>query len=514
MDGFKISQRKIMFSVFKRNLIKEIKVAQLSGYVSEHSGYHHGEASLNGAIIGLAQNYVGSNNINILVPSGQFGTRLQGGKDSASERYIFTQLCDITRAIFPSVDDTILTYLDDDGTSIEPIYYVPILPMILVNGSKGIGTGFSTEILQYNPIELVQYLQNKLLNENKNDITNLQQYFLPYYRGFNGVISEITPEKFLICGCYEVIGIDQIVVTELPIGLWTQDFKELLEELIDIKAITQNNNKQSNNETSNDSETGISSSIVKGKKKPTPIEPIIKEMKNQGTDTKINFIITFHSGKLNEYLQRSGDYGCNGVEKILKLYTTVSTTNMHLFTADEKLKKYATVPEIINDFYDERLLYYIKRKENIIKCLENQLIILSNKAQFIQANLDGNIDLRKKTKIEIQQILIQHQYNIIDDDDNFHYLVKMPMDSVSNEKVISLLKEYNDKKNELDIIKNTTPNQMWTHDLTIFMELYQLHNFEWNIKQNEDIINKPNKPNKQAKIIKSTKTTKKVLSKK
>ena len=108
MDGLKISQRKILFSTFKKNLVKEIKVAQLSGYVSEQSGYHHGEASLNAAIVGMAQDFVGSNNINLLTPNGQFGTRLQGGKDSASERYIFTQLNKITRYIFRKEDDPIL----------------------------------------------------------------------------------------------------------------------------------------------------------------------------------------------------------------------------------------------------------------------------------------------------------------------------------------------------------------------------------------------------------------------
>ena len=136
VDGLKISLRKILYSAFKKKLTNEIKVAQFSGYVSEQSGYHHGEASLNGAIIGLAQNFVGSNNINLLDPKGQFGTRLLGGKDSASERYIFTQLNKLTRLIFPAEDDPILTYLNDDGTQVEPIYYVPIIPMILVNGSK------------------------------------------------------------------------------------------------------------------------------------------------------------------------------------------------------------------------------------------------------------------------------------------------------------------------------------------------------------------------------------------
>ena len=156
VDGLKISLRKILFSAFKRKLTSEIKVAQFSGYVSEHSAYHHGEASLNGAIVNMAQNYVGSNNVNTLLPNGQFGTRLHGGDDSASERYIFTMLNPLTRYLFPDADDAILNYLNDDGTLVEPEYYVPIIPFVLMNGISGIGTGFSCSIPAYNPMDVVQ----------------------------------------------------------------------------------------------------------------------------------------------------------------------------------------------------------------------------------------------------------------------------------------------------------------------------------------------------------------------
>jgi DNA topoisomerase-2 len=134
MDGLKISLRKILYAAFKKGGLKtEIKVAQFSGYVSEHSAYHHGEASLNAAIVGMAQNFVGSNNINLLEPNGQFGTRCAAGQDSASERYIFTQLNRLTRLIYRQEDDAVLSYIDDDGQMVEPTYYAPAIPMILVN---------------------------------------------------------------------------------------------------------------------------------------------------------------------------------------------------------------------------------------------------------------------------------------------------------------------------------------------------------------------------------------------
>ena len=143
-------------------MTSEIKVAQFSGYVSEHSAYHHGEASLNGAIVNMAQNYVGSNNINLLQPNGQFGTRLHGGDDSASERYIFTMLNSLTRSLFPEADDAVLNYLNDDGTIVEPEYYVPIIPFALINGISGIGTGFSCNIPAFSPTQIIDYLQFKL----------------------------------------------------------------------------------------------------------------------------------------------------------------------------------------------------------------------------------------------------------------------------------------------------------------------------------------------------------------
>ena len=439
MDGLKISLRKILFSAFKKNLTTEIKVAQFSGYVSEHSGYHHGEASLNAAIVGMAQNFVGSNNINLFLPNGQFGTRLQGGKDSASERYIFTQLNKITRSIYPSLDDNVLDYLNDDGLLVEPVYYAPIIPMVLVNGSKGIGTGFSTDIMCYNPLQIIEYLQNKLLA-----IDVVETEFIPYYEGFKGHISKISDEKFLIKGVYEKVAVDKIKVTELPVGYWTEDFKELLEGLI---------------------EPGVDK---EGKK----LAAIVKDYDDTSKDTNVDFTITFHKGKLDELEDSKGDHSCNGLEKLLKLYTTNTTTNMHLFDANDTLHKYEKVSEIIDAYYEVRLKLYGTRKNYMIDALERELVLLSNKAKYIQENLDGTIDLRKKKKDQVVAMLEEKDYDKIDDDEEYKYLVKMPMDSVTEENVEKLLKEKGNKEAELKIVQNTTIHQMWKSELDSLKELY------------------------------------------
>ncbi|MDA9072420.1 toprim domain-containing protein [bacterium] len=404
MDGLKISLRKILFSAFKKNLTTEIKVAQFSGYVSEHSGYHHGEASLNAAIVGMAQNFVGSNNVNLLMPNGQFGTRLQGGKDSASERYIFTQLNKITRTIFPANDDNVLNYLNDDGQLVEPIYYAPIVPVILINGSKGIGTGFSTDIMCYNPLQIIDYLNNKLKGISNEGVDD----FIPYYEGFKGTITKITDAKFLIKGVYEKVGTDKIRVVELPVGHWTEDFKELLEGLIETK-------------TDKD-----------GKKN----QQIVKDYDDLSKDTNVDFTITFMTGQL------------------------------------DKLQKYNNVTEIIETYYGVRLNLYQERKNHMIIAFENELVLLSNKTKYIKEVLDGTIDLRKKKREEVTEMLVKKGFDKMDDDGDYKYLVKMPMDSVTEENVEKIMKDKAIKEDELDKLKKTTINQMWLVELEKLKEQY------------------------------------------
>ena len=446
MDGLKISLRKILYSAFKRRLTSEIKVAQFSGYVSEHSGYHHGEESLNKAIVGLAQNFVGSNNINLLFPSGQFGSRIEGGNDASSPRYIFTHLEKITRCIFPEQDDKILRYLDDDGILVEPQFYVPIIPMVLVNGSSGIGTGFSTDIMCYNPLDIIADLKNKLCGiQDKIE-------FYPYYEGFTGKIEKIKimdDIKFVFKGNYERIDKNKIRVTELPVGFWTADFKELLCNLQNDK----------------DKE---------GKK----IVPLIKDVFENNTDTIVDCVITFSNGKIDELECVKYDYGCNGIEKLLKLYSTNTTTNMNLFDSEDKLKKYKNVEDIIDDYYDVRLEHYVYRKNYMIDNLEKEIVILSNKARYIKENLEDTIDLRKKKKQEIIDMLLSKGYDRIENDEDFKYLVKMPMDSVSEENVEKLLQEHQIKEDELERIKTTTIEEMWLSELSILENEYQAYQNE------------------------------------
>jgi DNA topoisomerase-2 len=452
VDGLKISLRKILFSAFKRRLTTEIKVAQFSGYVSEHSAYHHGEASLNGAIVNMAQNFVGSNNINLLEPNGQFGSRLQGGDDSASERYIFTLLNPLTRFLFPEADDAVLTYLNDDGTSVEPEFYTPIIPFALVNGISGIGTGFSCNIEPYNPKQLIQYLKNKLTNIPTTDID-----FIPYYEGFKGRVSRLSENKYLLQGCYEKINDDTIRITELPVGTWTMPYTTFLESLMDGTAVDK-----------------------AGKK----IPPTIKDFTSVSTEVIVNFTVVFPKGKLQELETSVDQNGCNGIMKTLKLYSSVSATNMHMFNRECKLHKYGSVEEIIEDFYGVRMDLYQKRKNYLLGAMEQRLVKLSNRARYIQETLKGTIDLRRKTAQQVNDLLTGMEFALVDGD--FKYLIKMPMDSVTEENVANIMKEKADTERELACLRVTTLETMWLNELNALESEYD------NYKKKREVIQSGN----------------------
>jgi len=445
MDGKKISTRKILFAAFKRKLYSEIKVAQFAGYISEHSAYHHGEKSLIGAIVNMAQEFVGSNNINELMPLGQFGTRLQGGKDHASERYIYTMLNPITKFIYREADLPVLNYLDDDGTPVQPDFYAPIIPMVLVNGGKGIGTGFSYEGLPHNPAQIIDYLKWKL-----NKSSTLVPKIEPYYEGFKGTIEKIQDikdalnpsnvyKKYLIKGCYKITGVDKIQITELPIGTWTDDYKKFLESLMD--------------DTS-------------GKKKKKK-KPILKSYIDMSTDTEVDFTLRLIPGVMQNALPKNTDYGCNQLEKLLGLYTTKTTTNMNLFNNKQQLNKYINIYQIIDDYFKIRLALYIKRKEHQIDILKKEMVKLSNKAKFIQEQCvePPTLVLRKKKKAEVIQMLKNKNYDTIDGDDEYKYLRTMSIDSVEEENLQKLLKECGKKKTELENLKKRDIENIWLDEL-------------------------------------------------
>ena len=402
MDGLKTSQRKILYSAFKRNLKSEIRVAQFAGYVSEHSGYHHGEASLNETIIGMAQDFVGSNNIPWFVSQGQFGTRLQGGKDSASPRYIHTYLHKYISNLISEDDFPILNYRDDDGIQVEPEWYAPVLPMLLVNGSRGIGTGYSTFVPSYNTKDL-----NSMLVEYLESDTGLDKQLVPYVNGFKGKITMDADGK----GCC-IEGVwkqekDGITITELPVGTWTADVREKLDDMVK--------------------------------------DGIVKDYTDMSTDTDVCIKIKV-------------------LDKILK--DKWKMTNMHAFNSKGVIHKYATPNEILKEYVTVRLNLYDKRREDLLKKLYAKEIYHENVVRFIRQQCqDVPVpDIRRRTAEECDVLLTNEKFARIND--SYDYLMNLPISSLTLTNAQKHEKDLAELKARVKETESRNAKQMWLFDLS------------------------------------------------
>lgn len=487
VDGLKPGQRKVIFTCIKRNDKREVKVAQLAGSVAEHSAYHHGEQSLCMTIVNLAQNYVGSNNINVLEPRGQFGTRLSGGKDSASPRYIYTLMSPLTRLIYHPHDDPLLVHEFEDNQRIEPTHYVPIIPMVLVNGAEGIGTGWSTKIPNYNPREIVRNIRRLLDGEEPKPMK-------PWYKNFRGTIEGFS-DKYVISGEAAILPGDKVEITELPIGTWTQNYKEnVLEPLLGTDKV----------------------------------KPVISEYREYNTDTTVRFVVTLLPGKLAEVESE-------GVHKVFKLQSTISMTCMNAFDKNGCLHKYEKVEEVLREFYDLRLKYYYRRKEYLEGQLQAEADKLTNQARFILEKCDkGLVVENKKRKVMVEELVkrgyapdpisewkrkaskMQGLEPVEDDGEEseeepeqdtkgkpvdpekafqnlkevkkFNYLLGMSMWMLTKEKKDELLKQRDKKLAELDALKAKTPELLWREDLDALIE--KLDEVEEKERQEEINVNK------------------------
>lgn len=423
MDGLKPSQRKIIHVAMKYASKNEMKVAQLAPKVSELTDYHHGEQSLMEAIINLAQDYVGSNNINLLQPLGGFGTRLANGKDSASPRYIFTKMNSVAMKIFDPKDSCLLTYLQSDGSSIEPQWFAPVLPMVLVNGTSGIGTGFSTSVLPYNPKDLIAYIKTMLINAKP------KKTLMPWYRGFTGRIEQLEEFKYITYGYWSFDDKKTLHVTELPIGTATDTYKAFCEKmLVDDKS---------------------------------PLSDVIYE----NTDVVVSIKFVFKPSEYAKYKAMSPE----SLAKEFKLSSKLSSTNMYLFNADGLMRKYKDVYEIIDYYFEHRLDLYIKRRQSLIDQLEYEMLILRNKSKFIKFVKEGKIDQKTMTEASLLAALVK---DFVADPRStstglsaYEYLIGMTYRAFTEENKRKMLAAVKDKEKELEAIKATTAETMWINDL-------------------------------------------------
>jgi len=434
MDGLKPGQRKVMFGCFQRNLINDCKVAQLVGDIANRSGYHHGEVSLQMTIIKLAQNFVGAQNVNYLVPSGQFGTRSMGGKDHAAPRYIYTRLSKVARALFRPEDDPLLEYLEEEGQSIEPRWYCPVIPTVLVNGAMGMGTGWSTFLPQYNPRDIVENVRRHIRGQ---PLINL----IPWFRGFKGSVKRIVDESegdkesYCITGCVSLRTRTMLEITELPAGKWTQDYKEWLQKLL-----PNTDKKSTDEEKSSD---------------------LLTDMREYHTENTVHFVCTITPDKAAK-IQRAG------LERALRVKSVISCDNMHLFSpGDEKITKYSDWRQIFNVFCVERRKMYEKRKAHMIKELERQLSILSNKVRFITMVIEETLIIEEKKQAELNEELRELGFtpHPTKTGKDFDYLLSQKIWRLTEERIAALKEDAEKARIDLEDMKVQTIDSLWLRDL-------------------------------------------------
>lgn len=341
-------------------------------------------------------------------------SRLLGGKDAASARYIFTYLAEWNRLIFRPEDEPILTYLNDDGTPIEPEYYVPIIPMVLVNGAQGIGTGFSTTILQYNPLQIIDNIF--LMMDNK----SVKEMY-PWYRGFKGKV-EKADNGFNLKGIYKVEkDTSKVIISELPVGTWTTVYKEYLDKLEEDK--------------------------------------IIKGYRDKNTDESVYFEIQFTDDNLFDLIEKKK------LESVLKIVNKETITNMHSFNKRSVIKKYETIYDILREFYDVRLEYYKKRKQHQIDELNKELDVLEWKMKFIRGVIDNKIIVNNQTKEKIVEQLVKLEFPKLSENKSYDYLLHMPIYSLSKEKIDELQKKIDELEEELAKIEAMSEIARWKLEL-------------------------------------------------
>ena len=405
IDGLKPTQRKVLHSCFRRRLLgtaAEMKVASLAGYCSDVTAYHHGEASLHTAIINLAQDFVGSNNVPLLESCGQFGTRAEGGADAASPRYIFTKLAPITPLLYPEADQPILAYETEDGQQIEPAHYVPVVPTLLLNGSNGIGTGWSTLCWGYHPLEVID---NVLAYAEGRPMSELQ----PWAAGFEGGIEveagaaleaegaleggepheaearavedaarpRAPPRRFVSRGRVQVSDAGEIVISELPLGVWTSSYKRWLGRAA----------KEAKEETaavaaSTDEAAGRNWSI-------SDVWRADQLLTERHTQTRVEFVL-----QPTERLLAAVAAGeAPPLAEIFRLEAPHSLRNAHAFDSSGQLVHLGCAHEVIAMHAEARLDAYARRKQHELDELGGSLRLLEAKARFVSMVCEGELPL-------------------------------------------------------------------------------------------------------------------------
>lgn len=407
-DGLKPVNRKIIYGsldLWKTGNEKPVKVFQLGGTVGNKALYHNGSESLNSAIINMAQSF--KNNLPLFVEFGQFGSLRS--PQAGAPRYIGTKLSDYFRLIYK--DNDLLKYKEEEGYIIEPEYYLPVIPMILINGSPGIAVGFTSKILNRDPKEVVKACASVLQGKKIKEVS-------PKVNEFNGTFEQdVNNHKcWYINGKFERKNTYTVHVTEIPISFTYDKYEQYLDKLVDNKTIVSYEDNSSGN---------------------------------------VSYMIKFKRGELSDKTD----------EEIIKILSLRENYHESLSTLDEngELKIFDRVSELIEYFVKFRLTFYDKRKQLMIDKHRRELSIMSNRGRFIKAILDGKIEINNKKKDDIISDI--EKVGIDKVDDSYDYLLRMPIYSLTQELYNKLKKDFIEKKTEMEKIELLEPRQMYLDDL-------------------------------------------------
>lgn len=479
-DGLKEGQRKVIAAVLKKwpsgSGGAEIKVAQLASYTSENFNYHYGEAALQETITAMAQDFVGANNLRYFEQHGQFGTRLKGGKDAGSPRYIYVRPERWLQEVFRSEDDVLLPYLEDEGSFQEPEFYLPIFPMWAVNGALGIATGYSTFIPNHNPVDVCAWLESRLTGKTPSPLK-------PWYRRFKGKLSVKTNKKALTPAVVvtdptvvddheEGLGVDDagdtaevslvtegtytaqlhkgIHITELPIGRWTEGYMHWLDDLLDPKCKctknTPNYGLPTDSQPTCCSSCKTSGMVVKDKAKPLITERRLCSAEPETVDI---FVAGFSDPS----------------NKALRLRKSFGLTNMVLLNEGRLPTKCDSTTTWLEKFYAWRLPFYQQRKDAMLARLKGAIDEADDKRAFVAAVVGETLVVVRQSKEQVvercKELGLQPRY------------LSLPITQLTRDDIDELEKRVKSLNEQYEVLNAKTAESLWCDDLQSFLTVYK-----------------------------------------
>jgi len=409
-DGLKPAHRKTLYGMQLRGEnAAEIQVERVAAQIAAATDYHHGVGSLEGTIVGMAVNYPGTNNMNLLMPNGQFGSRLT--KEASAGRYINTKFSENFRKLFKKEDDAILDHILVDGEKIEPKYYIPLLPMVLVNGSQGTGTGHANLVMSYHP-EHVRDACLKVVMGKKLPMDTL----VPWFKGFSGTVERVEDTgQVVITGHLEVVNSTTIRITELPIGIYLDQYKDFLYKLEDSGFIKKH--------IDNSTEAGFDFEIIAPR-----------------TTTQLDLDTLYQKFKL----------------------ISRDTENFTLWNENGVLERFDTAEDIVERFVVWRLDRYEYRRQRLIAVTKEDVRWLSEKLRFVLFYLDNVDQFKNKKKDDLVNLLLKNKFN------DYDRLLAMSMWNLTRDKIEELKKEIEALKVKLTTLEADTAKEMYKRELKEF----------------------------------------------